>query len=58
MAFRDRLAVTALVHAALAVLAPAQAGQTWAVTLAVSLVFLCGGAMKQSGADRRDQRSP
>ncbi|UVS79787.1 hypothetical protein [Actinokineospora sp. UTMC 2448] len=58
MSFRDRLAVTALVHLALALFAPAQAGQTWAVTLAVSVVFLCGAAMKQPDEENRDQRSP
>ncbi|GAA4430881.1 hypothetical protein ACFQV2_16620 [Actinokineospora soli] len=55
----DRLAVTTLVHLALAVLAPAAAGQTWAVTFSVSVVLLCGAAIAHPGEEERgEQQQP
>lgn len=54
----DRLAVTTLVHIALAVLTPAGAGQTWAVTFSVSVVLLCGSALTRPDADDRTERIP
>lgn len=42
--FRERLAVTTLVHVVLGVLVPSQAGQTWAITFSVSVVLFSAAA--------------
>lgn len=48
---KDRLAVTTLVHIALALLSPPGAGQTWTVTFSVSVVLLCGSALTRPDAE-------